>query len=183
MVNQCTEVINALRAYSYEFGDIAPQGIRHLRRLSEIVEDDNMELPDLVRDICRGLPDQIAQMIGRLEALKKTINVLSREGLRGSLMSSPNGFGPDPRITIHGPRHANGCTLKAWTQVRTRTHAMNFEVSLAKRLASTQVQARQTSLEDTQNLSRPATSPARSKSGFFTGDEITHQELQTALRD
>ncbi|TJV10281.1 MAG: IS110 family transposase, partial [Mesorhizobium sp.] len=50
-------MVNALRAHLYEFGYVAPQGIGHLRRLAEIVEDESAELPDLVRDICSALLD------------------------------------------------------------------------------------------------------------------------------
>lgn len=59
LVNQRTELVNALRAHLYEFGYVAPQGIGHLRRLAEIVEDESADLPDLVRDICSALLDEI----------------------------------------------------------------------------------------------------------------------------
>lgn len=100
LVNQRTEVVNALRAYLYEFGYIAPQGIGHLRRLMEIVEDENTELPDLVRDICHGLLDQIAQMTGRLEALKKTIDALSREGETSRRLQTMPGVGPIAALAV-----------------------------------------------------------------------------------
>ncbi|MCK1609432.1 MULTISPECIES: transposase [unclassified Bradyrhizobium] len=100
LVNQRTEVVNALRAYLYEFGYIAPQGIGHLRRLMEIVEVDNTELPDLVRDICHGLLDQIAQMTGRLEALKKTIDALSREGETSRRLQTMPGVGPIAALAV-----------------------------------------------------------------------------------
>ncbi|WP_165848520.1 hypothetical protein [Mesorhizobium delmotii] len=49
-------------AHLYEFGYVAPQGIGHLRRPAEIVEDESAELPALVRDICRDILDQIDQL-------------------------------------------------------------------------------------------------------------------------
>lgn len=55
LVNQRTELVNALRAHLYEFGYVAPQGIGHLNRLAEIVEAEETELPDLVRDTCCDL--------------------------------------------------------------------------------------------------------------------------------
>lgn len=73
-VNQRTELVNALRAHLYEFGYVAPQGIGHLPRLAEIVEDESADLPDLVRDICSALLDQIDQLSSRLAALKKTMD-------------------------------------------------------------------------------------------------------------
>lgn len=50
MVNQRTELVNALRAHLYEFGYIAPKGIGYISRLARIVEDKSCALPDLVRD-------------------------------------------------------------------------------------------------------------------------------------
>lgn len=50
LVNQRTELVNALRAHLYEFGHIAPQGIRYLNRLECFVEDENANLPDLARE-------------------------------------------------------------------------------------------------------------------------------------
>ncbi|RWK58167.1 MAG: transposase [Mesorhizobium sp.] len=78
-VNQRTELVNALRAHLYEFGYVAPQGIGHLPRLAEIVEDESADLPDLVRDVCSALLDQIEQLSSRLAALKKTIDTLSKQ--------------------------------------------------------------------------------------------------------
>ncbi|MER9586469.1 IS110 family transposase [Mesorhizobium sp. M0276] len=69
LVNHRTELVNALRAHLYEFGHIAPQGIRYLSRLERFVEDENANLPDLVREICRDLLDQIYQLTGRIDAL------------------------------------------------------------------------------------------------------------------
>jgi transposase len=45
MVGQRTELVNALRAHLYEFGYIAPQGIGHLSRLAEVVEDEQNTAP------------------------------------------------------------------------------------------------------------------------------------------
>jgi len=113
LVNERAELVNALRAHLY-----APQGLGHLRRLAEIVEDENTQLPDLVRAICSDLLNQIAEITGRLDALKKTIDALSREAETSRRLQTMPGvgpiaalaietfappmdrFGPDPRITI-----------------------------------------------------------------------------------
>ncbi len=52
--------MNALRAVLYEFGHIIPQGIEQLNRIDAILEDPNSDLPELVREECRSLIDQIA---------------------------------------------------------------------------------------------------------------------------
>ncbi|WP_446685764.1 hypothetical protein [Mesorhizobium silamurunense] len=48
---------------------VAPQGIGHLPRLAEVVEDENTGLPDLVREICGDLLGQIDQLTDRLDAV------------------------------------------------------------------------------------------------------------------
>lgn len=99
-VNQRTELVNALRAHLYEFGYVAPQGIGHLRRLAEIVEDESAELPVLVRDICSDIPDQIDQLSSRLEALKKKIDALSKEASTSRRLQTMPGVGPITALAI-----------------------------------------------------------------------------------
>lgn len=67
LVRQRTDLINALRAHLYEYGYIVAQGIGHLGRLEEILNESNSELPELVRDHGRVLLEQIA---GKTEALR-----------------------------------------------------------------------------------------------------------------
>ncbi|MER9174457.1 IS110 family transposase [Mesorhizobium sp. M0955] len=100
LVNQRTELVNALRAHLYEFGHIAPQGIRYLSRLERFVEDENANLPDLVREICRDLLDHIYQLTGRINALKKKIDALSREAEASRRLQTMPGVGPIAALAI-----------------------------------------------------------------------------------
>lgn len=70
-VKQRTEAVNALRSHLYEFGFTAPEGIGHLPRLGAVLEDPSSDLPPLAREICRELLDQIANLSGRINAMKK----------------------------------------------------------------------------------------------------------------
>lgn len=54
LVQQRTELANALRAVLYEFGNIVPQGIKHLKRIDGMLEEPNSGLPILVREECRA---------------------------------------------------------------------------------------------------------------------------------
>jgi transposase len=79
-VKQRTEAINALRSHLYEFGYVAPEGIGYLPRLGAVIEDANSDLPPLAREICRELLDHIAHLTGRINAMKKRIDAIAREG-------------------------------------------------------------------------------------------------------
>ena len=79
-VKQRTEAINALRSHLYVFGYVAPEGIGYLPRLEVVVEDPGSDLPPLAREICRELLDQIAHLTGRINAMKKRIDAIAREG-------------------------------------------------------------------------------------------------------
>lgn len=99
-VNQRTEAINALRSHLYEFGYVAPQGIGHLPRLEDVIEDPNTDLPQLARDICRELLDQIAQLTSRIDALKKTINTMSKEAETSRRLQTMPGMGPISALAV-----------------------------------------------------------------------------------
>jgi transposase len=60
LVMQRAEAVNALRSHLYDFGHTAPEGIGYLPRLARVVDDPGGGVPDLARDICRMLLDQIA---------------------------------------------------------------------------------------------------------------------------
>ncbi|MER9484221.1 IS110 family transposase [Mesorhizobium sp. M0494] len=100
LVNQRTELVKALRAHLYEFGHIAPQGIRYLNRLECFVEDENANLPDLAREICRDLLHRICQLTDRIDALKKKINALSREAEASRRLQTMPGVGPIAALAI-----------------------------------------------------------------------------------
>jgi transposase len=99
-VNQRTEAINALRSHLYEFGYVAPQGIGHLPRLEEVIENPNSDLPRLARDICRELLDQIAQLTTRIRALKKTIDTMSKEAETSRRLQTMPGMGPISALAV-----------------------------------------------------------------------------------
>jgi transposase len=100
LVNQRTELVNALRSHLYEFGYIAPQGIWHLGRLEEIVADERTDVPAVVREICRGLLEQIGQLEARAGELKKQIDALSRQAETTRRLRTMPGVGPILALAI-----------------------------------------------------------------------------------
>jgi transposase len=100
LINHRTELVNALRAHLYEFGYVAPQGIGHLSRLEGVIEDEDAELPDLVRNICRDLLDQIGQLTARIDVLKKRIDALSKQAETSRRLQTMPGVGPIAALAI-----------------------------------------------------------------------------------
>ncbi|MBC9248645.1 IS110 family transposase [Paracoccus sp. 11-3] len=119
VVNQRTEMVNALRAHLGEFGHIAPQGINNLRRLEEIIEDADTSLPDLARDICRDMLTQISQFSARLAAMAKQIDALSKHGAITRRLRTMPGVGPICAMAVetfapHMESFRRGRDFAAW---------------------------------------------------------------------
>ena len=119
VVNQRTETVNALRAHLAEFGYIAPQGLNHLRRLAEIVEDEATSLPNLARDLCRDMLAQISQFSERLAVMVKQIDVLSKQGETTRRLRTMPGVGPICAMAVETfapPMETFGCgrDFAAW---------------------------------------------------------------------
>jgi transposase len=99
-LNQRTEAINALRSHLYEFGYVAPQGIGNLPRLEQIIEDPSSDLPQLARNLCRELLDQIAQLTTRINGLKKTIDTMSKGTETSRRLQTMPGMGPISALAV-----------------------------------------------------------------------------------
>ena len=55
LVYQRTELVNALRSTLYEYGHTFPVGIGHVKRIAELIEIPNCDLPALVVTECQDL--------------------------------------------------------------------------------------------------------------------------------
>lgn len=100
LVSQRTEMINALRSYLYEFGYIVPQGRRNLKQAAIIIESSDCVLPDLVRDICRGIFEQIDAQTTRIDAIMQKIKVQASGGETPKRLQSMPGIGPITALAI-----------------------------------------------------------------------------------
>ena len=94
LVGQRTQIINALRGHSSEYGLIAPQGPSHVERLIAHIEDPASGIPDAARsclarlvEMLRLLQDQIAALDREIAERAKADDVARR------LMTVP-GIGP-----------------------------------------------------------------------------------------
>ena len=79
LVHQRTELANALRACLYEYGHVVSQGIHQTTRIEAILDAPDSDLPDLMREECRELLEQIAEQTHRLNARTAKIEALATQ--------------------------------------------------------------------------------------------------------
>ena len=92
----CRKMASAL----YEYGYIVPQGIRQLGRIEEILEAPHSDLPDLMRDECRDLLDQIAEQTVRINARMEKIKALAAEADTARRLQTIPGVGPMTALAV-----------------------------------------------------------------------------------
>jgi transposase len=119
LVHQRTEQVNALRSTLYEYGYVIPQGIGHIRRIGEILDDPNCDLPDIVREECRDLLDQIAGSTERISVKTEMIKQLAAQTNMARQLQTMPGIGPMTAMAIDAfapPMEVfkNGRAFAAW---------------------------------------------------------------------
>lgn len=137
LVKQRTEAINALRAHLYEFGHVAPQGIGYLSRLAKVVEDAGSGLPDLARDICRMVLEQISLLTARLTALTEKIAALSKRAAMPRQLQTMPGVGLIGALAIETfappmDQFRRGRDFAAWLGLVPRQHSSGGKQRLGK---------------------------------------------------
>jgi transposase len=137
LVKQRTEAVNALRSHLYEFGYVAPEGIGYLPRLERVVEDADADIPDLARDICRMLLEQIAHLTDRIKALKAKITALSNEAEMPRRLQTMPGVGPITALAVETfappmEQFRRGRDFAAWLGLVPRQHSSGGKQKLGK---------------------------------------------------
>lgn len=128
LVHQRTELVNALRGLLYEFGHVAPQGIRHLTGIEAIVEDPAASLPDLVRDECRDILLQISEKTARIEARTKAARKLAETTGTARRLQTMPGVGPMTALAVEAfapdmSGFRRGRDFAAWLGLVPRQHS------------------------------------------------------------
>lgn len=94
LVHQRTEMVNALRSTLYEYGHTFPVGLSHVKRIAELVEAPDCDLPALVVTECQDLLAQIAEKTERISAKDKLIKQLAKESAVARRLQTMPGVGP-----------------------------------------------------------------------------------------
>ncbi len=136
-VKQRTEAINALRAYLYEFGHVAPEGIGYLPKLAQVVQDPGSDLPDLARDICRMAVEQVELLTARLAAVTAKIAAASKAAAMPKQLETMPGIGPIGALAIEtfAPpmnQFRRGRDFAAWLGLVPRQHSSGGKQRLGK---------------------------------------------------
>ena len=100
LVHQRTELVNALRASLYEYGHVVPQGIRQINRIAEILDAPGSDLPDLMREECRDLLEQITEQTERINARTAKIKALAAETDTARRLQAIPGVGPLTALAV-----------------------------------------------------------------------------------
>jgi transposase len=100
LVHQRTELVNALRACLYEYGFVVPQGIHQIKRIKEILDAPNSDLPDLMREECRDLLEQIGEKTVRIDARTVKIKLLAAEADTARRLQTIPGIGPLTALAV-----------------------------------------------------------------------------------
>ncbi|BCH26772.1 IS110 family transposase [Mesorhizobium sp. L-8-3] len=102
LLHQRTELVNALRSVLYEYGHIIPKGIAHIKRIEGILEAPNSDLPELVREECRDLIEQIAEKTARIDVKTAKAKALSLATDTARRLQTMPGVGPQTALAISG---------------------------------------------------------------------------------
>lgn len=136
-VKQRTEAVNALRSHLYEFGHVAPEGIGYLPRLAKVVDDPGTNVPELARDVCRMLLEQIAQFTARIDTLKARIAAISQEAEMPRQLQTMPGVGPITALAVETfappmEQFRRGRDFAAWLGLVPRQHSSGGKQKLGK---------------------------------------------------
>jgi len=137
LVKQRTEAVNALRSHLYEFGHVAPEGIGYVPRLAKVVDDPDTGIPELARDVCRMLLEQIAHLTDRIDALKARIAALSNEADLPRQLQTMPGVGPITALAVETfappmDQFRRGRDFAAWLGLVPRQHSTGGKQRLGK---------------------------------------------------
>lgn len=100
LVPQRTELTNALRAMIYEYGHVVAQGPVHAKRIVAIIEAQDSDLPELVREEGRDLIGQIAEKTVRIDAKTRKIAALAARTTTARRLQTMPGVGPMTALAI-----------------------------------------------------------------------------------
>lgn len=90
-----TAQANQIRGLLAEFGIVIPKGIGHIaKRLPEILEDAENGLPGMMRQLVRGLGEQLEVVDNQVEQMERQIKLWHRDSEPSRTLEAIGGIGP-----------------------------------------------------------------------------------------
>ena len=139
-----TAQANQIRGLLAEFGIIIPQGISHIaKRVPEIIEDGENELPGSFRLLIQRLVDHLKVLDQQVGELEREIQAWHRENEASKKLAKIPGIGPMTASALvasvgNARSFRNGRQLAAWLgKLLTRRNKNVAAVALANKNART----------------------------------------------
>jgi len=137
LVNQRTELVNALRAVLYEYGHVFPIGLVHLNRMSALLNDPACDLPALVIAEGQDLMEQIAEKTVRIDEKTKKLKALAAGTDTARRLQTMPGVGPLTALAVEAfvPAMAQfkcGRDFAAWLGLVPRQHSSGGKERLGR---------------------------------------------------
>ena len=102
LVRESTALSNHIRGLLMEFGVVFPQGLATLRRkLPEILEDGDNEVPDLYRPTLHRLYIRFIELREDIEAMNKQVKVLVKQHPACRRLMALEGVGPISAVLLY----------------------------------------------------------------------------------
>jgi transposase len=144
LVHQRTELVNALRAILYEYGQAFPTGLVHLKRMEALVDDPGSDLPSLIIEECQDLLAQIAEKTERIDAKTKSMKALAAETDTARRLQTMPGLGPLTALAVEAfaPDMAQfkcGRDFAAWLGLVPRQHSSGGKVNRPRSVGDRQL--------------------------------------------
>jgi len=93
-VRQRTQLINALRGHLAEHGVVAPRGRVYVKKLVDALADENITLPEMVRQLGRIYVEQIGALDDRIAELDRSMHAEANQAEMTRRLQTMPGVGP-----------------------------------------------------------------------------------------
>jgi len=126
LVEQRTQLINALRGHAAEFGVIAGKGTGKVTALLAAIEAE-ATIPPIGKEMLALLGEQIEHLDGRIQALEAKLNAMHKANAISQLLATAPGIGPviglSFAVEVDPAAFESGRHLAAWLGLTPKEHS------------------------------------------------------------
>jgi transposase len=126
LVEQRTQLINALRGHATEFGVVTGKGTAKVAALLAAIEAE-ATIPAVGKEMLALLGEQIAHLDGRIQALEKKVNAMHKANAISQLLATAPGIGAIIALTfaidVDPAAFESGRHLAAWLGLTPKQHS------------------------------------------------------------